>query len=66
MDESGCADSVARLEAAIASHPGVEGVPLSIATGRASCPPAGSLLDAQRVADARMYEHKREPMRSAG
>ena len=59
VNEEGCAESAARLEAAIAAHRGVDGVPLSVALGYASCPPAGSLRDAQRAADARMYEHKR-------
>jgi GGDEF domain-containing protein len=38
----------------------VEGIRLSVAIGYASCPPAASIHDAQRTADARMYAHKRE------
>ena len=50
----------ARLEAAIASHPGVDGVPLSIAIGHASCPPAASVHEAQHEADSQMYAYKRQ------
>jgi diguanylate cyclase (GGDEF)-like protein len=60
VDESGCADSLARLEAAIALHPGVDGVPLSIAIGHASCPPAASVHEAQHEADSQMYAYKRQ------
>lgn len=66
VDEAGCADSVARLEAAIAAHPGVANVPLSLAIGHASCPPAPSVREAQRAADARMYQRKRELARRVG
>ena len=60
VDEAGCADTAAQLEAVIAAHGGVEGIRPSVAIGYASCPPAASVHDARRVADARMYAHKRE------
>jgi diguanylate cyclase (GGDEF)-like protein len=54
-----CGDVVARLEAALRAHPGVDRFPLSLSLGAASSPPEPTLAAAFAAADARMYERKR-------
>jgi diguanylate cyclase (GGDEF)-like protein len=57
-DESSCREVVARLETAIAGHPGVHGFPLSAAVGHGSCDTGTRLVDLLERADERMYEQK--------
>ena len=53
-----CAAIAARLADAICLHPPVAGFELSVALGHATCPPSGSLAEAQLVADGQMYLQK--------
>jgi diguanylate cyclase (GGDEF)-like protein len=57
-DEDACAKVVSRLRQAIEQHEGLAGRRLSAAIGNASCPPAGSLIEAQSTADERLYRDK--------
>jgi diguanylate cyclase (GGDEF)-like protein len=63
--EHDCALMSARLEQAISRAPAVEGVRPLASIGQACCPPADSLLDAQRIADDRMYACKQRRRESA-
>jgi diguanylate cyclase (GGDEF)-like protein len=53
-----CADAAAALKAVLARHPGVEGFSVDATIGFAVCAPGETLEDAQKRADAQMYEHK--------
>src|SRR5439155_22899260 len=67
--EHDCALMSARLEHAIRRAPAVEGVRPLASIGHACCPPAASLLDAQRLADGRMYgckQRRHESTMSSG
>jgi diguanylate cyclase (GGDEF)-like protein len=57
-DRTSCHETVVRLRRALADHPGLDGVRLSVALGSASCPPARSLSEAVRAADDGMYKAK--------
>ena len=57
-DITACAEVVARIDAAIAAHPGVEGLPLSAAMGSATCIPGGSVDRTVDDADRDMYERR--------
>jgi diguanylate cyclase (GGDEF)-like protein len=57
-DEVSCRQVVTRLKKALDDHAGVHGLALSAAIGSASCPPLHSLVEAQKVADKRMYTRK--------
>jgi diguanylate cyclase (GGDEF)-like protein len=54
-----CALLLARLEAAVQGHPGLDGFPLSFSVGAGSSPPEATLAAAFAEADRRMYARKR-------
>jgi diguanylate cyclase (GGDEF)-like protein len=56
-DALSCAEALARLEQALAGAPVLDGFPLSAAVGSATAS-RGSVADAQRLADLRMYAQK--------
>ena len=56
-DEQGCAEALERLRQAFAGAEPLDGVPFSVALGFATAA-AGTLADAQRLADSRMYAEK--------
>jgi diguanylate cyclase (GGDEF)-like protein len=58
-DADACSSLLARLEAAVQSHPAIDGFPLSFSLGAGSSPPEPTLTDALAEADRRMYEVKR-------
>jgi diguanylate cyclase (GGDEF)-like protein len=58
-DEGLCRAVARRIDKALRTHPGLDGCPLSASVGHATAPPAASLAEAQRLADERMYETKR-------
>ncbi len=58
LDEQGCAELVARIRNAVASHPAIDGVRLAVSVGGASTPAARLLTDALLAADAELYAQK--------
>ena len=58
-DRDGCAVLRARLEAAVRSHPRIDGYPLSFSLGAGTSPPQPTLSDAFAEADRQMYDEKR-------
>jgi diguanylate cyclase (GGDEF)-like protein len=58
-DESACSAVVSKLEEKITSHPGIDGVTLSVSVGYGTSPLAPTIADAIDIADSRMYERKR-------
>jgi len=59
-DEAGSAAVAERVAHALERHPGLDGYPLCASVGHAATPPAGSLAEAYRLADERMYMIKRK------
>lgn len=57
-DEEDCAELVAGIRSAVASHPPVGGLPLSVSVGGASVPSSSLLTDALLGADAELYVDK--------
>jgi diguanylate cyclase (GGDEF)-like protein len=64
-DEERCQDVANRLRRAVHERQGIRGFPLSISIGYATVPPATSLIEAQRLADERMYTNKGKSSTSA-
>ncbi len=58
-DEAVCKEVAERIESGVATHPGLKGFRPSVSLGYAAVPPASSVVDAQRLADERMYANKR-------
>ena len=58
-NDEACSVHVVRILTAMSAHPGVDGFPLSVAAGHASCPPFATVAEAQRMADGQMYRGKR-------
>lgn len=58
-DELSSAETASRLAQLIGRHPPLESFPISASVGWATCPPAVSIADAQKRADAAMYEQKK-------
>ena len=56
--EDRCRATVRRIERSVATHPAVGGMRLALSMGWAATPEAGTVAEAQRVADQRMYERK--------
>ncbi len=56
VDDDACALVATQVEDALQNHPGLDGYPLCASVGHA----AGSLAEAYRLADERMYESKRQ------
>lgn len=63
-DELSCAETASRLAQIIGRHPPVDSFSISASVGWATCPPAVSVADAQKRADAAMYEQKQRTGRS--
>jgi diguanylate cyclase (GGDEF)-like protein len=64
--EEACTEVAARLEDAIAGYPLLDGFTLSAAVGFAATPPAGSIEEAVRGADRRLYARKQRGRRLVG
>jgi diguanylate cyclase (GGDEF)-like protein len=59
-DENRCRAVAEQIDEALGSHAGLDGYPLSASVGHATTPPAESVAEAQRLADERMYQTKRQ------
>lgn len=64
VDAAECQERARALAAAIAGHPGLGGFPLSASIGFGSCPPAETLAEAVKGADATLYEEKHRSART--
>jgi diguanylate cyclase (GGDEF)-like protein len=57
--EERCRQVANNVQSAVHKPEGIRGFPLAISIGYATVPPAASLIEAQRLADERMYANKR-------
>jgi diguanylate cyclase (GGDEF)-like protein len=57
--EERCRQVADNVQSAVHKPEGIRGFPLAISIGYATVPPAASLIEAQRLADERMYANKR-------